>query len=67
VLPPEERFVREKQKEVSEFKQMLQEKKVGVLNTTWEKELPKLVHDPRFRLVPQQFRRMLYEEYASDH
>ena len=31
---------------------MLKEKKVGVINTTFEKELPKILHDPRYRIIP---------------
>jgi len=32
---------------------MLKEKKVDVFNTNWMKELPKVIHDPRCRLIPQ--------------
>ena len=44
---------------------MLKELKVDVLNTTWEKELPKVIHDARYRQIPQMYRRTLYDEYIA--
>lgn len=44
---------------------MLKDLKVDVLNTTWEKELPKVIHDPRYRMIPSQYRQMIYEEYIN--
>ena len=44
---------------------MLAEKKVCILNTTWEKELPKVIHDSLCRLIPQQYRKFVYEEYGK--
>lgn len=44
---------------------MLVDKNVDLLNTTWEKELPKVIHDPRYRLIPQMYRRMIYDEYVK--
>jgi hypothetical protein len=45
---------------------MLKELKVDVLNTSWEKELPKVIHDPRYRLIPQKYRQLVYEEYINN-
>jgi hypothetical protein len=44
---------------------MLVDKKVDVLNTTWEKELPKVIHDERYRLVHKEFRRLIYDEFVK--
>jgi hypothetical protein len=44
---------------------MLADNKVDVINTSWDNELPKIIHDPRYRIIPQQFRRMIYEEYVK--
>jgi len=44
-LRPLERFQIDYQPQIVKFKQMLKELKVDVLNTTWEKELPKVIHD----------------------
>lgn len=45
---------------------MLIDKNVGILNTTWDKELPKVIHDPRYRAIPQQYRKFLYDEYVKN-
>ena len=44
---------------------MLREKKVDVLNTSLLKELPKVIHDSRCRLIPQQYREIIFEEYVK--
>ena len=48
-LTPEQQFFQDHQKEIAQFKQMLKDLKIDVLNSTYEKELPKLIHDIRYR------------------
>ena len=45
---------------------MLVDKQVSILNTTWDKELPKVIHDTRYRAIPQSFRKYLYDEYVKN-
>lgn len=44
---------------------MLRERKVNTLASTWDKELSKVIHDQRYRLIPQQYRQMIYEEFVK--
>lgn len=57
--------MQDNQIEISKFKDMLAETKVGSLDTTWEKELPKFIHDPRYRLIPQIYRPLIFEQYVK--
>ncbi|CDW79923.1 transcription elongation regulator 1 isoform 2 [Stylonychia lemnae] len=63
---PEQIFIQSHQREIVQFKEMLKEKKVDVFNTNWMKELPKVIHDPRCRLIPTQYREMIFEEYIKN-
>ena len=46
---------------------MLKDLKIDALNSTWEKELPKVIHDQRYRLIPQKYRPLVYDEYINTH
>lgn len=52
-------------KEIGEFRQMLQEKNIS-LNSTYQRELPKIMNDPRFNNLPQDFRKRTFDEYIKD-
>ncbi len=44
---------------------MLKDLKIDVLNSSWDKELPKMIHDTRYRAIPQKYRFLIYEEYIN--
>jgi len=47
------------------FRKMLIEREVAT-NSTWEKQLPKIVFDPRYKILPQQaLRRRVYDHYVK--
>uniref|UniRef100_A0A5S6QRT7 Transcription elongation regulator 1 n=1 Tax=Trichuris muris TaxID=70415 RepID=A0A5S6QRT7_TRIMR len=48
-----------------EFKQMLQEKDVSAFST-WEKELHKIVFDPRYLLLTSKERKTVFDEYVKE-
>eukprot|EP01087_Luapelamoeba_hula_P009565 TRINITY_DN2478_c0_g1_i3.p1 TRINITY_DN2478_c0_g1~~TRINITY_DN2478_c0_g1_i3.p1 ORF type:complete len:441 (-),score=57.55 TRINITY_DN2478_c0_g1_i3:567-1889(-) len=51
---------------IKEFKQLLTEKKLTRFST-WDKELPKLCYDPRFKLLPRHSdRRAIFEHYVKN-
>eukprot|EP00347_Sterkiella_histriomuscorum_P019504 403341377 len=63
---PESQFIQSHQKEIAQFKEMLKDKKVEVFNTNWLKELPKVIHDYRCRLIPQQYRETVFQDYIKN-
>lgn len=50
---------------VKQFKDMLQEKEVSAFST-WEKELHKIVFDPRYLLLASKERKQVFEKYVKD-
>lgn len=53
-----------KEQKVNEFKEMLKEKGVAPFSK-WEKELPKIIFDPRFKAIPNHSeRRTIFEHYV---
>lgn len=53
-----------KEEKVNEFKEMLKEKGVAPFSK-WEKELPKIIFDPRFKAIPSHTeRRSIFEHYV---
>lgn len=44
---------------------MLKDIDVDVVHSTYQKELPKFIHDPRYRTVPQKYRPMIYEQFVN--
>ena len=64
-LTPDQQFQQDHQKEISHFKQMLKDLKVDVVHSTYQRELPKFIHDSRYRSVPQKYRPVVYEQYVS--
>jgi hypothetical protein len=64
-LTPDQQFQQDHQKEISHFKQMLKDLKVDVVHSTYQRELPKFIHDTRYRSVPQKYRPVVYEQYVS--
>jgi len=51
---------------VDEFKQMLREKNLAAFST-WDKELPKLAFDPRFKVLPNHSdRRAVFQQYIRN-
>jgi hypothetical protein len=51
-LTKDVKFESEFKAEIQAFCDMLEENKIVVVGTTWEKELPKILHDERTRKVP---------------
>ncbi|XP_038721456.1 pre-mRNA-processing protein 40C-like isoform X2 [Tripterygium wilfordii] len=50
---------------IIQFKEMLKERRVAPFSK-WEKELPKIVFDPRFKAIPSQAaRRSIFEHYVK--
>ncbi|XP_062555655.1 transcription elongation regulator 1-like isoform X2 [Armigeres subalbatus] len=47
------------------FKEMLKEKEVSAFST-WEKELHKIVFDPRYLLLTSKERKQVFEKYVKD-
>ncbi|CAN6463444.1 unnamed protein product [Victoria cruziana] len=55
-----------KDKYITEFKEMLKEKAIAPFSK-WDKELPKIILDPRFKAVPgYALRRSLFEHYVRN-
>lgn len=50
---------------VTQFKEMLKEKEVSAFST-WEKELHKIVFDPRYLLLASKERKQVFEKYVKD-
>jgi hypothetical protein len=50
---------------VKQFKEMLREKEVSAFST-WEKELHKIVFDPRYLLLASKERKQVFEKYVKD-
>lgn len=50
---------------VKQFKDMLTEKEVSCFST-WEKELHKIVFDPRYLLLASKERKQVFEKYVKD-
>ncbi|XP_058985000.1 transcription elongation regulator 1-like isoform X2 [Musca domestica] len=50
---------------VKQFKEMLREKDVSAFST-WEKELHKIVFDPRYLLLTSKERKQVFEKYVKD-
>lgn len=50
---------------VNQFKEMLKEKEVSAFST-WEKELHKIVFDPRYLLLASKERKQVFEKYVKD-
>jgi len=50
---------------VTQFKEMLREKDVSAFST-WEKELHKIVFDPRYLLLTSKERKQVFEKYVKD-
>jgi transcription elongation regulator 1 len=50
---------------VVQFKDMLKEKEVSAFST-WEKELHKIVFDPRYLLLASKERKQVFEKYVKD-
>lgn len=50
---------------VKQFKEMLREKDVSAFST-WEKELHKIVFDPRYLLLTSRERKQVFERYVKD-
>ncbi|XP_055383465.1 transcription elongation regulator 1 isoform X2 [Condylostylus longicornis] len=50
---------------VKSFKEMLREKDVSAFST-WEKELHKIVFDPRYLLLTSRERKQIFEKYVKD-
>ena len=44
---------------------MLKDLKVDVVHSTYQRELPKFIHDSRYRMVTQKYRPMIYEQYVN--
>nr|XP_004297757.2 PREDICTED: pre-mRNA-processing protein 40C isoform X2 [Fragaria vesca subsp. vesca] len=53
-----------KEEGIIQFKEMLKERGVAPFSK-WEKELPKIVFDPRFKAIPSYSRRALFEHYVK--
>ena len=50
---------------VKSFKEMLKEKDVSAFST-WEKELHKIVFDPRYLLLTSRERKQVFEKYVKE-
>ena len=50
---------------VEQFKEMLIEKEISAYST-WEKELQKIVFDPRYLLLTSKERKQVFERYVRD-
>ncbi|XP_059485677.1 transcription elongation regulator 1 [Neocloeon triangulifer] len=50
---------------IKQFKSMLQEKQVSAFST-WEKELHKIVFDPRYLLLTSKERKQVFEKYVKE-
>ncbi|CAG0880231.1 unnamed protein product [Cyprideis torosa] len=50
---------------MKEFREMLQEKEVSAFST-WEKELHKIVFDPRYLLLTSKERKSVFEKYVKE-
>lgn len=50
---------------MKQFKDMLQEKEVSAFST-WEKELHKIVFDPRYLLLTSKERKQVFESYVKE-
>ncbi|EDV48028.1 transcription elongation regulator 1 isoform X2 [Drosophila erecta] len=69
-LEAEQRAAKERalvplEKRVTQFKEMLREKDVSAFST-WEKELHKIVFDPRYLLLTSKERKQVFEKYVKD-
>ena len=53
------------EKEIKEFRELLREKNIGI-NALYQKELPKIVYEERYKNLPQEFRRKTFDEYVKD-
>ncbi|XP_050372348.1 pre-mRNA-processing protein 40C isoform X2 [Argentina anserina] len=53
-----------KEEGITQFKEMLKERGIAPFSK-WEKELPKIVFDPRFKVIPSYSRRALFEHYVK--
>ncbi|XP_017846828.1 transcription elongation regulator 1 isoform X2 [Drosophila busckii] len=70
VLEAEQRAAKERalvplETRVTQFKEMLREKDVSAFST-WEKELHKIVFDPRYLLLTSKERKQVFEKYVKD-
>ncbi|XP_068153812.1 transcription elongation regulator 1 isoform X1 [Drosophila tropicalis] len=69
-LEAEQRAAKERalvplEQRVTQFKEMLREKDVSAFST-WEKELHKIVFDPRYLLLTSKERKQVFEKYVKD-
>merc|ERR1712071_657244 len=50
---------------MSQFRQLLEDKQISAFST-WEKELQKIVFDPRYLLLTSKERKLVFEKYTKD-
>merc|ERR1711992_318836 len=50
---------------MQKFKELLEEKKISAFST-WEKELHKIVFDPRYLLLTSKERKQVFDRYVRD-
>merc|ERR1712002_752543 len=50
---------------MAQFKQLLEEKKISAFST-WEKELHKIVFDPRYLLLTSKERKQVFDKYVKE-
>jgi len=53
------------EKRMTQFKALLEEKKISAFST-WEKELHKIVFDPRYLLLTSKERKQVFEKYVKE-
>jgi len=54
------------EKETKDFKELLKEKNIG-LNAVYQKELPKIVYEERYKNLPQELRKKVFDEYVKEY
>merc|ERR1712200_89375 len=65
VLAAQERKVVPLETRMQKFKELLEEKKISAFST-WEKELHKIVFDPRYLLLTSKERKQVFDKYVRE-
>lgn len=65
VRAAKERAIIPLEQRITSFKEMLTEKEVSAFST-WEKELHKIVFDPRYLLLTSKERKQVFERYVKE-
>lgn len=65
VRAAKERAIIPLEQRIKSFKEMLSEKEVSAFST-WEKELHKIVFDPRYLLLTSKERKQVFEKYVKE-